>query len=1166
MSDTFDVGLIAANRITEDIQAAFSQRLGRPLTEAEQAFVGEMFDEDSIAAQSWAWMDAFEDLVVSSEGVVGNPADFIRKWGKAFGAGYQEMFGAEDALADIVAVEDMLKAGRKVAIRSYRRFDDLKSRFRFKLYHDGDAVPLADVLPILHDMGLKALVEEGFPIRPRDAGKIWVHEYLVDDPKGESLVFRHVERPFAAAFLAAWTGVTDSDGFNRLVLELGVSWRETAVLRALARYRQQTGLDPSQDVQIAALVEHPAVARLLLDLFHVRFDPATGASAEERAEGAARITSELQDALQAVPSLDADRALRRIMALINSIKRTNFYQADANGAPKPHIAFKIASQELENLPEPKPYREIFVAAPHVEGVHLRFGAVARGGLRWSDRKDDFRSEVLGLVKAQQVKNAVIVPVGAKGGFYVKGARPADPQAARAAGVAAYRTFLSAMLDVTDNIDAAGAIVPPADVVRHDEDDPYLVVAADKGTASFSDIANEVSESYGFWLGDAFASGGSAGYDHKAMGITARGAWEAVKRHFREVGKDIQSEPFTAVGVGDMSGDVFGNGMLLSKSTRLVAAFDHRDIFIDPNPDPATSWAERKRLFDLPRSSWQDYDKAKLSAGGGVYSRNAKAIELSPEAREALGLAEASLSPTDLMQAILRAPVELLYMGGIGTYVKGAEETHQQVSDKANDAVRVDGRELKAKVVGEGANLGFTQAGRIEFARTGGRINTDAIDNSGGVDSSDLEVNIKILTALVEAAGELGRADRDALLASMTDDVAENVLANNRAQTLALSLIESTAAADIGSHAALMDLLERAGRLNRRIEGLPDAAAIAELEQEGKGLTRPELAVLLAYGKLTLFEDAVKTQMPDDPHFEEVLRAYFPSGIEAHAAALEKHPLRREIIATVLVNNLVNMTGPAFPYEAMQTVGCDAGAIVSAFAMAGNLFGLDAMWRDVAGLADTVDADTQLTLYRRLADAYRHQAQRLARLDGRTSASCLSDTYGAPIRALVAAGEDALLPADVQPYREQVAAWVAAGVAQELAGKIALLPYLEGAVPAALLAREGAAPVANVALLYREMGALTGLEELRAAAATMKGGDRFERLAIARLVEQTYARQESLARQAMAKSACVDSAANAWANENAERVASARDELDQVRRAPGPWSLGRLTVAAAALTA
>ncbi|RYG17533.1 MAG: NAD-glutamate dehydrogenase, partial [Caulobacteraceae bacterium] len=698
---------------------------------------------------------------------------------------------------------------------------------------------------------------------------------------------------------------------------------------------------------------------------------------------AAELTAKITALLQDVKSLDHDRVLRRLALLIGAIKRTNFYQTTAEGSPKPHISIKIASRELDDLPLPKPYREIFVWAPHIEGVHLRFGPVARGGLRWSDRRDDFRTEVLGLVKAQQVKNAVIVPVGSKGGFFPKNLAAivragADRDAQQAEAIRAYRTFLSGMLDITDNIAADGSVTHPADVVAWEGDDPYLVVAADKGTATFSDIANGISSDYGFWLDDAFASGGSVGYDHKGMGITARGAWEAVKRHFREIGKDIQTEPFTVVGVGDMSGDVFGNGLLLSKASKLVAAFDHRDIFIDPNPDPAVSWAERKRLFDLPRSSWQDYDKALISQGGGVFSRQAKSITLTPEIKAVLDITEDSLDPTSLMRAILKAPAELLYLGGIGTYVKAATETDAQVGDKGTDALRIDGTDLRVKVVGEGANLGFTQAGRIAFAANGGRINTDAIDNSAGVDTSDHEVNIKILIGSAITNGVLPKEERTALLASMTDEVGLKVLAHNYDQTLALTLQQAEGPGGLDAQQRFMQALSARGKLDRKVEGLPNDIQIGEMRSTGKALTRPELAVLMAYAKLDLAEEIVASTAPEDPFFEETLVRYFPAPLARFEEQMKGHRLRREIVATVLCNEIVNMTGPTFPDRLRGAAEVDTTALVIAFEAARRIFRLDEAWDAVNALDLKVPAETQAAMYQEIAKVLRRQTFWLAR--------------------------------------------------------------------------------------------------------------------------------------------------------------------------------------------
>ncbi|MDB5466702.1 MAG: NAD-specific glutamate dehydrogenase protein, partial [Phenylobacterium sp.] len=823
--------------------------------------------EAVIGEAARTWEDRFDAAVRASGAPPEEVAEILTRYRGAFPAGYRDRFDVSEALADL-AVIDTMGEDEPVRVRAYRLPTDGPLQFRFKLYRPADPAPLADVLPILDNMGLKALAEAGFPVAREGRPPVWVHDFELEDPRGGHLVFAEIKQAFEDAVVAVWTGRTENDGFNRLVLELALPWRDAALVRALARHRQQSGLDPSQRVQEEALASNPGVARLILDLFRTRFDPAIKAELPRRQEQASTVMAKIVEALQLVASLDDDRVLRRMALLVGATQRTNYYQTGPDGAPKPYISFKVASGELTDLPNPKPFREIFVWGVNVEGVHLRFGPVARGGLRWSDRRDDFRTEVLGLVKAQQVKNAVIVPVGSKGGFYPKLLPKAgSPDEIRAEGVRAYTTFLQGLLDITDNLTADGRVIHPDSVVVHDGDDPYLVVAADKGTATFSDIANGIAESYGFWLGDAFASGGSAGYDHKAMGITARGAWEAVKRHFRELGKDIQAEPFTVVGCGDMSGDVFGNGMLLSKQTRLLAAFDHRHIFLDPDPDPAKSWIERKRMFDLPRSSWDDYDRKKISKGGGVYPRTLKSIPLTPEVKAMLGITGDALSPAELITAILKAPAELLYLGGIGTYVKARTESNTDVGDKANDAVRVNGGDLRVKVVGEGANLGLTQAGRVEYALAGGRIDTDAIDNSAGVDTSDHEVNIKILTGVLERTGELTRARRDTLLRSMTNDVASHVLAHNYDQTLALSLMEMDAPGELEPHARFMDELEAKGRLDRKVEGLPDNTAIAERAQAGRGLTRPELAVLLAYGKLELKREMIASRSPDDPSFQ-----------------------------------------------------------------------------------------------------------------------------------------------------------------------------------------------------------------------------------------------------------------------------------------------------------
>ncbi|MCS6626334.1 NAD-glutamate dehydrogenase [Roseibacterium beibuensis] len=1137
-----------------------------------------------IAEAGRGWVDRFESALRAAEVDDVQVGPLSARWAWAFGAGYRDRYDADEAVRDLQAADRLNASGLNdggdpVTVRAFRNGRDGPLNFRFKLYRRGAAVPLSDVLPILADMGLKTLEEWGHALSPLGGPEIHVHEFLLEDPRGGDLHFDDVREPFEAAFAAVWTGRTESDGFNRLVIELGVEWREAALVRTLARYRQQTGLDPSQAVQEEALRDYPAVARGLLSLFHAKFDPAAGGDAASREAATAEQFDKLIALLRDVKSLDHDRALRRIALLIQAIKRTNYFQTGPDGEPKSHISIKIASRELDDLPLPKPFREIFVWAPHIEGVHLRFGPVARGGLRWSDRRDDFRTEVLGLVKAQQVKNAVIVPVGSKGGFFPKclaGIVRAggDRDAQQAEAIRAYRTFLSGLLDITDNIIADGSVVHPDDVVLWEGDDPYLVVAADKGTATFSDIANGISADYGFWLDDAFASGGSVGYDHKEMGITARGAWEAVKRHFREMGKDIQTEPFTVVGVGDMSGDVFGNGMLLSKAIRLVAAFDHRDIFIDPNPDPASSWVERERLFNLPRSSWQDYDTAKISKGGGVFSRSAKSIALSPEIKAALDIAEDVLDPAALMKAILQAPAELLYFGGIGTYVKAAHETDAQVGDKANDAIRVDGVEVRAQVIGEGANLGMTQAGRIGYARNGGRINTDAIDNSAGVDSSDHEVNIKILTGAAIASGALKAKDRNALLASMTEEVGLKVLVHNYDQTLAISLQQAEGAAALDSQQRFMQWLGGKGKLDRKVEGLPDDLKLAEMKAAGQALTRPELAVLTAYSKIELFDDVVASTAPDDPFFHRTLVRYFPEPLGRFDADMERHRLKREIISTVLGNDIVNMCGPTFPERLRLSAQCDTSALVIAFEAARQVFRLDEAWDQVSALDLKISADAQIALYREISTVLRRQTFWLARRATRDGATVdgLIAAYRPAADALRAAGGSVLSRFEQAGLEARIAAFVGYGAPPEMARDFAMLRPLVATADIGDLAREAGWPEPAMATLYHQVGAAFDFDRLRAAAGAVPSADHFDRLAVRRMIEDLMNEQLALTR-AVARSTdasvgaselSAEKAVDRWIGPRQATVEGVRASVDEIEASGSGWTFAKLTIANAVI--
>jgi len=1138
--------------------------------------------EARIARAARTWSD---DLDVAIREAVAEPAaaaNLIGLYSEAFTAGYRDRYEAGEGVTDIDVIES-LGDDDDIAIRAFRRPDDSALHFRFKLYRSGSApARLARVTPILQDMGLSALVEEGYPVKPATLKGvercIWVHEFLLEDENGAHIGFAEMREPFEAAFVAVWMGQAESDGFNRIVLELGAPWREAALVRALCRYRLQSGLDPSPALQQAALTTYPAITRLILDLFQTRFDPASKSTIETRQTLAAALSMQIEDALRQVDGIDDDRILRRLTALVNAITRTNYFQPGTDDKPKPHISFKIASRDLVDLPRPKPFREIFVASPIVEGVHLRMGPVARGGLRWSDRRDDFRTEVLGLVKAQQVKNAVIVPVGSKGGFFPKRLpRGAPPDAVRAEAITAYKIFLSGLLDLTDNLLADGTVTPPPGIVVHDAPDPYLVVAADKGTATFSDIANGVARDYGFWLDDAFASGGSAGYDHKAMAITARGAWESVKRHFRELGKDIQREPVTVVGVGDMSGDVFGNGMLLSHSLKLRAAFDHRHIFLDPDPDPGSSWTERRRIFDLPRSSWDDYDRQIISEGGGIWPRTLKSISLTPEIRALLDVKAQALTPDELITAILRSRSELLYLGGIGTYVKASLETNADVGDKANDSVRLNGTDLRCQVVGEGANLGFTQAGRIEFALKGGRIDTDAIDNSAGVDTSDHEVNIKILTGLAIRAGDLNQSDRNQLLASMTDEVASHVLAHNYDQTLILSLLESDAARDLAAQISFMTSLEGRGRLDRALESLPDALALAERQNLGRGLTRPELAVLLAYGKIDLFDDIIASKAPDDPALLVTLRQYFPKELGRFNEEMNRHPLRREIIATVLGNAVVNLCGPTFPGRLRDAANCDTRALIAAFEAARQILRFGESWSAVKRLDGKVPALAQSALYKELVYLLRGQTYWLARRSSRESlgVKALVTAYGPAVDAL-----KSLAPAVLSPFERRAAVrranvWTKLGSPKALAHSVALLRPLTAAPTIAELAAAKSWPIANAAFVYHRVGGAFGFDRLRSAAgaAAVDCRDAYERLAMRRLVEDMLSEQAAVAAAVMTHTGAPHSldqperdvsTVSEWSVTHAEAIRNVKASIEAIEKAGGGWSFAKLTIANATL--
>ena len=907
--------------------------------------------ERRLVEASRSWQEDFLQAVIAEYGEeVG--ALLGRRYVDAFPEAYKEDFTPRTAAVDLGRIEGIRgDDGRDQSL--YAEVDAADGEARLKMFRVGEPLSLSAVLPMLASMGVEVVDERPYGLTGLDRV---THIYDFGLRYGEALP-DHARELFAASMRAMWDGQTEVDGFNRLVLRAQLTWRQAMLLRAYAKYMKQGNSPFAVDSIEQALVDNVDLAQLLVALFEVRFDPAVE---QDRAAREEKLVEKVRAALDDVVSLDHDRILRSYLTHIRATLRTNYFQTDG-GAPKPYLSLKLEPSAIPDLPEPRPRFEIFVYSPRVEGVHLRFGAVARGGLRWSDRRDDFRTEILGLVKAQMVKNTVIVPVGAKGGFYAKQLPdPGDREAWLAEGVACYTTFIRGLLDVTDNL-VAGETVPPPDVVRHDADDSYLVVAADKGTATFSDIANGVSADYHFWLGDAFASGGSVGYDHKAMGITAKGAWVSVRRHFREMGVDCQREDITVVGIGDMSGDVFGNGMLCSEHIRLVAAFDHRDIFLDPSPDAAASYAERQRLFDLPRSSWQDYDRSLISQGGGIYSRSAKSIPISPEVREVLGLADdvAHLTPAELMRAILLAPVDLLWNGGIGTYVKAAAETHADAGDKSNDAIRVDGGQLRVRCVGEGGNLGFTQQGRIEYALEGGRINTDFIDNSAGVDTSDHEVNLKILLDRIVADGDLTGKQRNELLASMTDEVADLVLRDNYDQNIALANAARNAVSLLHVHEQWMRDLESQGLLDRELEALPSSREVARRIEAGATLTQPELAVLMAYTKIVLAEELLASDLPEDPYLDNDIQAYFPKPVqERFAEQVAAHPLRREIIVTQVVNDLVNGAGMTYWPRLAGETGATPAELTRANFVAREIFGSLALRRELEQYDNVLDAAVQ----------------------------------------------------------------------------------------------------------------------------------------------------------------------------------------------------------------
>jgi len=1119
--------------------------------------------EDSVESIIRSWSDGFAEALRQTHDSE-KARDLLARYRDAFSVSYRGIYAPDIAVADLHLIES-LSADNPRGVDFYQ--PKSSDGVGLKIFNFANPIPLTERVPVLENMGFRVVDERTYEIAAGEGGQscVWFHDMTLQNASdGAHALDDDMQRRLEECFLAVMRGAAENDGFNSLVLRAGLQWRDVALVRAISLYLRQVRVPFSQDYMWTTHSRHPQIAALIVALFKARFDPDRLVEQSARAGEEARLQQEIEQALQSVESLDEDRILRRFTNAVQAAIRTNFFQDQKTDICTRTITIKYESRNVEALPQPRPLYEIFVYSPRVEGIHLRFGKVARGGLRWSDRPQDFRTEVLGLVKAQQVKNAVIVPVGAKGGFVPKrlpkaGAR----EAIQAEGIAAYRIFIQSMLDITDNVSQEG-ITPPPRLVRHDADDPYLVVAADKGTATFSDTANAIAQEHGFWLDDAFASGGSAGYDHKKMGITARGAWESVKRHFREMDIDIATTPFTAVGVGDMSGDVFGNGMLREDTTRLIAAFDHRDIFIDPDPDPKPGFAERKRLFELPRSSWQDYDKALISKGGGVFSRSAKSIDLSPQAQAAIGLSRASATPQEVMQAILRADVDLLFFGGIGTYVRASDESDADAGDRANDAIRICGVDLRCKVIGEGANLGMTQRGRIEAARGNVRLNTDAIDNSAGVNTSDVEVNIKIATATAMRDGRLTREDRNALLASMSDEVAALVLRNNYQQTLAISLTQNRGMEDFGFQSRMMQSLESRDLLNRAVEFLPDNMEIEDRRRRMQALYRPELAVLLAYAKLALYAELLESQVPDDPYLAREIGRYFPAQLaERFADVLETHRLRREIIATQLANSIINRGGPSLIVRLQDQTGAAAPAIAAAFAAVRDSYSMTALNTDIDMLDNKIGGAVQIDLYRAVQDLLLDRLVWFLRhVDFTPGLAAIVAHYRDGIAAVDAALNDAL-PHDMAALRDARREGLArADVPADIAWRVANLPILMSAPDIVLVADQTGTAVADVAATYFAVHGFFQVAQIAGAAREVPVADYFDRLALDRALDSIGDAERRIAAGIIARGGSGAHAVADWARAQGGRVDRIRTGIHEI--AGTGLTISKLSVAASLL--
>src|SRR5215207_1974134 len=1119
------------------------------------------YDEEEIegrlVATTRSWTDNLYDALIEHFGEE-RGTELFRKYRDAFPPGYRAGFLSRTSVSDIQRMET-LKSEDDLGMSLYHPIEESEDFLGFKLFRLGEQVSLSEILPLLEDMGVEVVDERPHEVKPAGSPPVWIYDFGLIHETGDELQTGEVREIFQNAFARAWRGAVENDGFNRLVLRARLTWREISILRAYCKYLRQTGSTFSQDYMEDALVKNQHIARLIVDLFEARLDPSGRGRAESE-----RLKEEIEEALEEVVSLDEDRILRSFLDITLATLRTNYYQSTSDGDPKPHLSFKLDPERIPGLPLPLPRFEIFVYSPRTEGVHLRGGEVARGGIRWSDRREDFRTEILGLMKAQTVKNAVIVPVGAKGGFVVK--RPPQGggrEALQQEVVACYKTLIRGMLDVTDNI-SGDEIIPPPDVTRYDDDDPYLVVAADKGTATFSDIANGISAEYDFWLGDAFASGGSVGYDHKEMGITARGAWESVSRHFRQLGRDIQNEDFSVVGIGDMSGDVFGNGMLLSRHIKLLGAFNHLHIFLDPDPDPEKSFQERERLFGLARSSWTDYDEDLISEGGGIFPRTAKSIPLSEQVREMLGIEAESMTPTELISAMLEAEVDLLWNGGIGTYVKASSETNAEVGDRANDALRVDGNELRCRVVGEGGNLGFTQMGRIEYALSGGRIYMDAIDNSAGVDCSDHEVNIKILLDAIVESGDMTEKQRNELLASMTDEVGDLVLRDNYQQTQAINQAFALAHPMVDVHARYLHSLEHEGRLDRNLEFLPGDEELGERRSDNRGLTAPEIAILLSYSKITTYQDLLDSDAPEDPYLSRELERYFPTPLrDRFREQIHEHRLHRQITATHVTNSLVNRCGPSFVFRLGEETGAEASDIARAYMAAREIFSMRALWDDVEGLDNVVEAGIQTKIMldaRKLVERATRWLLRYRRTPLDIGGTISHFSGGA--NELAESIPAILMDGDREAVVNAAGRLIDAGVPRDLAERAAALGPMFPALDITDVSNANGEPLATAAAVYFALGDRLKLHWLRRHIEALPRDNRWRTLARSALRDDIYNQQAALTAEVLSETPEVnpaDERIEEWVEANKGPVDRTLQVLADIN-ASGTFDLSTLSVA------